>query len=991
MIPTVNLDDRTFDDIRDEAIRLIPRYCPEWTNHNASDPGITLIELFSWMTEMTLYRLNKVPQKNYLAMLELMGMSLSPPQGARAIVRFFPIDNCKKNILVKKGTKIASVSEDTQPVIFETEKNLLVRDTKIVSCINRTEERFSECIDDTGRIGEFTLFETQNNIEHTLYISSPVFKYLKEGHSVQISFESAGEIVSVQDEIINHLYFEYWDSRQWREIEGHPSIHGIKKKDNTIFLNGPVEIDVLEILNKTGYFIRAVLSDVPENLRTLVLRSIKIKSIFEGEGFIPDLCVANSGGTYEYVDMNNSFRLFSENPSFNECFYIAADEILKNKKSKVTISFMFSEVYVPESENDNALFAYEYWNGKDWVKLTGERDELIDGTFGFRQGGTVSFKIPKDMTSVSVNNDEHLYIRIRLITKDFSIGGVYVQNEKGVYQWQFNSKVQSPILNKIRITYDAPMQNPESVISNSCFLWNKIDGLSANNSGKNEFTIFNIDKEHLPSLYIGFGSKIKDGEFPVYFNIDDADTVKKLKRDDIDFIIGGKEPASVQNRMVCITWEFWDGSGWKKLGFSDFTDCFHESGFINFNIPDSICENTLFSKKCYWLRAVKINGSFEKVPVIKDIVINSVYSVNADTYRNEIIGSGNGAPGQIFRVSHPNLLPGLSLSVNEGAIPSGNEIEKMKKDGIEEPYEVNDKQVWVKYKEVHNFYNSGPFSRHFVVNYSTGQILFGDGVHGVNPSKGKFNIRVNEYKVGGGGNGNIAAHKLQFLTQSIPYIAGCDNPFAAEGGCDMETVESLKARSAGIFKSLNRAVTREDFEWLSCEASSSVGRAYCLKDKTSDGKVRTIIIPEMTSGMGYGEKLVPSKELLRRVKNYLDERKLVGTEILISGPVYRSFRIKVEVIFKNNVFNFDNEKNKIKEHLEVFFHPLIGYNGKGYEFGKTVTKGLILKVLGKNQGILSVGKIEIFDEDAGVAVEYLLSKNDELPYLSDVLVVDRRG
>ena len=73
MIPTVNLDDRTFDDIKNEAIRLIPRYCPEWTNHNESDPGITLIELFSWMTEMTLYRLNKVPAKTYLSMLELIG------------------------------------------------------------------------------------------------------------------------------------------------------------------------------------------------------------------------------------------------------------------------------------------------------------------------------------------------------------------------------------------------------------------------------------------------------------------------------------------------------------------------------------------------------------------------------------------------------------------------------------------------------------------------------------------------------------------------------------------------------------------------------------------------------------------------------------------------------------------------------------------------------------------------------------------------------
>lgn len=84
MIPKSSLDDRTFNDIVDEALRLIPRYCSEWTNHNPSDPGITLIELFAWMTEMTLYRLNKVPEKTYLSLLELMGLSLVPPQSARA-------------------------------------------------------------------------------------------------------------------------------------------------------------------------------------------------------------------------------------------------------------------------------------------------------------------------------------------------------------------------------------------------------------------------------------------------------------------------------------------------------------------------------------------------------------------------------------------------------------------------------------------------------------------------------------------------------------------------------------------------------------------------------------------------------------------------------------------------------------------------------------------------------------------------------------------
>ena len=127
MIPTVNLDDRTFDDIRDEAIRLIPRYCPEWTNHNASDPGITLIELFSWMTEMTLYRLNKVPSKTYLSMLELMGLTLNSPQSSRSIIKFYPVENCNKAILVKAGTKIASVESDSEPIVFETESNITVR------------------------------------------------------------------------------------------------------------------------------------------------------------------------------------------------------------------------------------------------------------------------------------------------------------------------------------------------------------------------------------------------------------------------------------------------------------------------------------------------------------------------------------------------------------------------------------------------------------------------------------------------------------------------------------------------------------------------------------------------------------------------------------------------------------------------------------------------------------------------------------------------
>ena len=78
-LPEIELDDRRFQDLVSEARTRISRSCPEWTEHNVSDPGITLIELFAWMTEMTIYRLNRVPDKLHVALLDLLGIRLDGP------------------------------------------------------------------------------------------------------------------------------------------------------------------------------------------------------------------------------------------------------------------------------------------------------------------------------------------------------------------------------------------------------------------------------------------------------------------------------------------------------------------------------------------------------------------------------------------------------------------------------------------------------------------------------------------------------------------------------------------------------------------------------------------------------------------------------------------------------------------------------------------------------------------------------------------------
>src|SRR6266536_1598377 len=67
-----NLDDRRYADLVEDARSLIPTYALEWTNHNPSDPGITLVELFAFLSEMLLYRLNRITAANILSFLKLL-------------------------------------------------------------------------------------------------------------------------------------------------------------------------------------------------------------------------------------------------------------------------------------------------------------------------------------------------------------------------------------------------------------------------------------------------------------------------------------------------------------------------------------------------------------------------------------------------------------------------------------------------------------------------------------------------------------------------------------------------------------------------------------------------------------------------------------------------------------------------------------------------------------------------------------------------------
>jgi len=127
-LPDIQLDDRRFDDLVEEARLRIARSCPEWTDHNHSDPGMTLIELFAWMTEMTIYRLNRVPDKLHVTLLDLLGIRLDGPSAATTRLRFRLADPATDPVEILGGaTEVATPrSQHEDPVVFQVDEDFTI-------------------------------------------------------------------------------------------------------------------------------------------------------------------------------------------------------------------------------------------------------------------------------------------------------------------------------------------------------------------------------------------------------------------------------------------------------------------------------------------------------------------------------------------------------------------------------------------------------------------------------------------------------------------------------------------------------------------------------------------------------------------------------------------------------------------------------------------------------------------------------------------------
>lgn len=130
-LPKPELDDKTFDQLVEEAKKLIPVYAPQWTDHNWSDPGITLIDLFAWLTEILLYRTNYISDEHRQKYLRLLGIRPEKTIPAKVDLTFGSdmIESFKKDeILIR--TEISGKN-----IYFELDDDITIAPIKLEKVI----------------------------------------------------------------------------------------------------------------------------------------------------------------------------------------------------------------------------------------------------------------------------------------------------------------------------------------------------------------------------------------------------------------------------------------------------------------------------------------------------------------------------------------------------------------------------------------------------------------------------------------------------------------------------------------------------------------------------------------------------------------------------------------------------------------------------------------------------------------------------------------
>jgi predicted phage baseplate assembly protein len=417
-----------------------------------------------------------------------------------------------------------------------------------------------------------------------------------------------------------------------------------------------------------------------------------------------------------------------------------------------------------------------------------------------------------------------------------------------------------------------------------------------------------------------------------------------------------------------LRWEAWTPGGWVACDLErDGTLGLNVSGAVELHLPAGHAVSEMGGAAAAWVRCrvVELAGypAYRSAPLVVSVtaatVGGDVAALNAERVGEEVLGVSDGTAGQVFQALRPPVLP---IPGEPVVLDVGMPVEPDDAAAVE----------WERWVQVESLADSGPDSRHFTVDATTGEVRFGPAVrqpdgtirrYGAVPPKGAV-LRLRGYWTGGGAAGNVAARALNVLRSSIPYVSAVYNRRPAAGGVDGETVEEAKRRGPIELRTRNRAVSAEDFEMLTRQEAPEFARVRCVPviDGPDAGAVRVLVVPGVPSKDGRIPlgRLRPQEAVRERVVRALEQRRVVGVRVSVEPPSYAGVRVDAQVRRRPDTDPERVEREAV-EALFGYFNPLTGGpDGQGWPFGRPVQVGEVYSVLGRVDGIDFVDEAVLF-------------------------------
>jgi predicted phage baseplate assembly protein len=530
-------------------------------------------------------------------------------------------------------------------------------------------------------------------------------------------------------------------------------------------------------------------------------------------------------------------------------------------------------------------------------------------------------------------------------------------------------------------------------------------------------------KNYLPRLgvetFYAFSQPRPQEGDTFYLGFDDAQDISgHVLR--LDFTCEETQATGVRRADPPWVWECSIGDGqWTEIvpsqlpGEKDTTGGLNNPrGQLVFYLPLIMQAAPVHGRNAYWLRCRlerrrDEQGMYTQSPRVVGVVASTLGGTTLATHavavRDEVLGQTNGNPGQVFRAQHAPVLalrPAETIAIEE--LRSGE-------------------LVFVPWTRVDDFSQSDRFDRHFVLDSSTGEVVFGpcirqsDGAmrqYGRVPEANR-QVRFTQYRHGGGIIGNVPAGRIEVLKSAVPYIDRVTNLVRAEGGRDAETLEEAQMRARREIRAQQRAVTAEDYESLAKLASRAVARVKCRapgKDTLlPPGTLELLIVPTVFDALKVADlsRLYLEPELAKTIEKHLDQFRLLTTNLRIREPRYIGVKVVAEIVV-SDYSQPVNVVNRVNESLKNFLSPLVfsaeatpsdvmDENWDGWPFGRPLFISEIYSLVQKVPGVKHVLDVQLAwrpvipaKENQPIAVPEGVSPNGYVPPERQLRLADQK-